>query len=308
MYLSRTPILAALTLILAMTLAACGAQSTGGSTGTDSGDRTGQELDPAAVVAVVNGDEITAADLYRQLVAQNGHDALNRLITETLIRQEAVRAGVAISNQEVEDRLQNLVDEHGGAESFSMALMQSNLTQDQLKEDLRLNMMVERLMEPELDLSDEVIADFYAENQSLYSEAAQVHARHILVDTEAQAFDIMAQLDGGADFAELADAFSIDPSAADNGGDLGWMAYNQLVAPFADAAFNAAPGSRVGPVETEFGFHVIEVLDLREGRQQPLEEIHDLVRQAKLEQEMQEQVGPWLQNLYSEAEIEERLE
>ena len=91
----------------------------------------------------------------------------------------------------------------------------------------------------------------------------EVHARHILVPTEQEAKDIVAQLKKGADFATLAKQKSKDPGAANSGGDLGWFTKSQMVPAFADAAFKLDKGQISDPVKTQFGWHVIEVLDKR---------------------------------------------
>ncbi|MGH6900040.1 MAG: peptidylprolyl isomerase [Geminicoccaceae bacterium] len=94
----------------------------------------------------------------------------------------------------------------------------------------------------------------------------EVHARHILVGSEDQAKEVIAELAGGADFAALAGDHSVDPSARSNGGDLGFFRRGQMVPEFAEAAFALEPGQRTeAPVQTQFGWHVIEVLDRRTG-------------------------------------------
>lgn len=85
--------------------------------------------------------------------------------------------------------------------------------------------------------------------------------RHILLATEEEANDVLAQLESGADFGALAVARSVDDGARGNGGDLGFFGRNEMVAPFEEAAFSGAVGEIVGPVQTEFGYHVIEILD-----------------------------------------------
>lgn len=102
----------------------------------------------------------------------------------------------------------------------------------------------------------------------------EVRARHILVEEEAQARELIAEIDGGADFAALAEEHSLDPSAAGRGGDLGWFTRERMVAPFAEAAFEIEPGSHgAEPVETRFGWHVILVEDRREGAQPSRDEV-----------------------------------
>ncbi len=91
----------------------------------------------------------------------------------------------------------------------------------------------------------------------------EVHARHILVATEDEAKQIEAALKQGADFATLAKEKSKDPSGAANGGDLGWFTKDQMVPEFADAAFKLDKGQISDPVHTQFGWHIILVVDKR---------------------------------------------
>jgi peptidyl-prolyl cis-trans isomerase C len=110
----------------------------------------------------------------------------------------------------------------------------------------------------------------------------EVHARHILVKTEAQAKDIIAQLDKGADFATLAKQDSIDGSASE-GGDLGFFTKDKMVAPFADAAFALKPGQWTQtPVQTQFGWHVIELVERRTQPTPTFEDVGDQLRQQMI--------------------------
>jgi peptidyl-prolyl cis-trans isomerase C len=94
----------------------------------------------------------------------------------------------------------------------------------------------------------------------------EVHARHILVGSEDEADEVIAALAGGADFAALASERSVDPSARSNGGDLGFFRREQMVPEFAEAAFALQPGQRSEkPVQSQFGWHVIEVVERRMG-------------------------------------------
>ncbi|WP_336485801.1 peptidylprolyl isomerase [Methylobacterium nigriterrae] len=91
----------------------------------------------------------------------------------------------------------------------------------------------------------------------------EVHARHILVDNEAEAKKIAERIKGGEDFAKVAAEVSKDPGSKTEGGDLGWFSKERMVAPFAEAAFRLPVGQVSDPVKTQFGWHVIKVEDKR---------------------------------------------
>lgn len=88
--------------------------------------------------------------------------------------------------------------------------------------------------------------------------AKQVRASHILVKTEEQANDILKRINGGEDFADVAKRFSKCPSG-NKGGDLGWFGKGMMVPEFEKAAFETADGKIIGPVKTQFGYHIIKV-------------------------------------------------
>lgn len=92
--------------------------------------------------------------------------------------------------------------------------------------------------------------------------AKQVHAAHILVKSENQARDLLSRVNCGESFAELAKKYSDCPSGK-KGGDLGWFARGQMVKEFEDACFGGQKGVTVGPVKTQFGYHLIKIVDQR---------------------------------------------
>lgn len=155
-------------------------------------------------------------------------------------------------------------------------------------------------------LAQAVAADFVANNQasdeeilSTYNEQVKLSpplefkARHILVETQGEAVSLVEELDGGADFIELAKAKSTGPSGP-NGGDLGWFAPNQMVAPFSQAVAALEDGAfSKSPVQTQFGWHVILREDSREAQPPTLESVRDKVKQ----QVEQEKLQKYLQDL-----------
>ncbi len=112
--------------------------------------------------------------------------------------------------------------------------------------------------------SDEIVEQALKDNKYDLEVPVEINARHILVKTEDEAREIIKQLNDGADFATLAAEKSTGPSGV-TGGGLGWFRHKQMVKPFADAAFAMKVGTvRQDPVETQFGWHIIEVTDRRE--------------------------------------------
>jgi len=112
-------------------------------------------------------------------------------------------------------------------------------------------------------LTDAALRKVYDEAVKQMGDEQEVRARHILVETEDQAKEIVAELKKGANFEELAKTKSKDPGAAAQGGDLGYFTKEQMVPEFADAAFKMEKGQVSDPVKSQFGWHIIRVEDKR---------------------------------------------
>ena len=133
---------------------------------------------------------------------------------------------------------------------------------------------------------EEVMAEYSA--QVKLAPPLQYKARHILVPTQGAAADVISELDGGADFQELAKEKSTGPSAP-SGGDLGWFAPNQMVAEFSDSVAALKDGAYTKePVQTEFGWHVILREESRESEPPPLDSVRDAITQNVQQKKFQE--------------------
>jgi peptidyl-prolyl cis-trans isomerase C len=145
------------------------------------------------------------------------------------------------------------------------------------------NALLSREIQPLL--SPEAIQARYDKEYAGKQGDEEVRASHILVATEQEAKDIIAQLKNGADFAELAKKTSTDPSAKENSGELGWFKKADMLPEFSDAAFALKPGEITQePVHTRFGYHVIKLEERRTAPPPTLDEVRDQIRQQIIQE------------------------
>lgn len=130
----------------------------------------------------------------------------------------------------------------------------------------------------ETAVTDDALQAAYDAKYKDLTPATEYHAAHILVDSEEKAKELKAQIDGGADFAELAKANSSD-GAAQNGGDLGWFGLGMMVKPFEDAVVGMKAGEVAGPVKTDFGWHLIKLNETRQAAAPKLDDVRDELAQ-----------------------------
>ena len=199
------------------------------------------------VVARVNGDVVYESELmaaaaalpaqYQANIAAILPTLLDRIVDLRLVVSAGTSAGL-LEEADVQARLE--------------------AAQDQVVSQVYIErQLAERV-------TDEVLQERYQEMVGELPVEREVHARHILLETEEAAKEVIGELDGGADFATLAQERSTGPSGP-QGGDLGFFAKGQMVAPFAEAAFALEPGSYTKePVQTQFGFHLILVEEARD--------------------------------------------
>lgn len=128
---------------------------------------------------------------------------------------------------------------------------------------------------------------FYEENPDLFAAQAQVSAKHILVENEDAANDIAKEIADGLAFEEAAKKYSTCPSK-EKGGDLGYFSKGQMVPEFEKAAFEGEIGKVIGPVQTQFGYHLIRVEDKKESTVVPFEQVQDQIHQQLIQNKQKE--------------------
>jgi len=240
---------------------------------------------------------IAGVALVLGLLASTAFSALAQsdTVVATVSGQSITEADVQMAVSELDQQFAQLTPEQKRAAALSaiieIRLMSEKAKASKLDQDenfkRKLAFLNERalhaqVIEKEISpkVTDEMLKARYDKEVAARPPAEEVRARHILVKTEEEAKEIIAKLDGGADFEALAKEKSSDPGSGANGGDLGFFSKGQMVPEFEAAAFALEPGAYTKtPVKSDFGFHVIK---LEEKRTQPpvaFDEVKDQIRQ-----------------------------
>lgn len=214
----------------------------------------GHEADPNQVVATVNGTDITLGHMivlkqrlpqqYQQLAPEVLFEGiLDQLVQQTLLGQQV-------------DGLSN----------------GSRLTLENEERALKASDEIRNVVTAAT--TDEALQAAYDAAYGAAEPETEYNASHILVETEEEAAALVTELEGGADFAELAKEHSTGPSGP-GGGELGWFGKGSMVAPFEEAVLAAEVGTVSGPVQTQFGWHVIKLNETRIKDAPALEEVRN---------------------------------
>jgi len=226
----------------------------------DAGPVCAAEDDP--VVARVAGTDVHQSDLTMaeedlgsnipQMTPEAKRDYLITFVSDMLLVAKAAEAKKVADTNEFKQKL---------AYTRTKLLMESYLQ-----------------TEAKAAVTDAELHKVYDEAVGQMKSEPEVHARHILVETEDEAKAVLAELKKGADFAELAKSKSKDPGAAD-GGDLGWFTKDQMVPEFSEVAFKLEKGQLSDPVKSQFGWHVIKVEDKRNRQPPEFDKVKDQLEQ-----------------------------
>lgn len=266
-------------LLPALLLAACqpgDAPEAGSAAGSDE------------AVATVNGEPISRRVFNQYLERRSGGGAMNLDANQ---QRELLNQVVNVNVLASHALAQNLDEKPEWAAQLEIQRSQ-----------LLANMAIQHYLDENPITEDALRAEY----QERIGDRAgtEYKARHILLETEAQAREVISELEKGADFSKLASR-SIEPGAGDRGGDLGWFLPGQMVEPFADAVTAMEPGSyTTEPVKTQFGWHVIKLEDTREA---PAPAFEDL--RPQLETMLQQKaIESFVNGLREKAEVKIRLD
>ena len=293
------------------------------------------------ILAKVNGSAITQEDLNRELenakarleqfgnpkegfsIEEMKKEVLENLIKRELLYQKSKEQGIVIDKATIDEKIEPVKKRFASEEEFQTALASKGLSEKLLRAQVEQGMATKQLLDQEviqkIIVPEEEIRAYYDNNPDFFKQPERFHTRHILVTMEegwddakkAEARkkieEIKKRLEKGEDFAALAKESSDCPSK-EKGGDLGYVSRGQMVKPFEDAVFSMKPGERSDIVETRFGLHLIEVLEITPPSQIPYDEIKGKIEAFLKREKTEQELELYVDQLKEKAKIERFLD
>ena len=284
------------------------------------------------VLARVNGEPVTKTDfdrLVRNIEVGNGpipaerrdqvlRNLLDQLITYTVMTHEAKAKNVTVTDGEIDERIKQMRGPASDAD-FQKALDDRKMSVEQLRTDARIQLTIEKMMEAQVadvtTATDAEARDFYQKNPEKFKQGDSVRASHILLRVDPNAPEptkkqartrigsLLKRARSGEDFAALAKQHSQDGSAQ-QGGDLGYFERGEMVPAFSEAAFSLEPGQISDVVTTQFGYHIVKVIDRKPATTVPYEQVSPQIVEYLSSQKKQERATQFVDEAKKRARIE----
>jgi len=251
---------------------------------------------------------------FKALLPHFKAQIIDNLVQRTLINAECATKKIGISDEDVKKELDRFRSNLPKSMTLETVLKQSGLTQKMLENDIREQIKLERLLDIKDPTEDETQA-FYEENKSRYFDTPEtVHARHILIKTDAtasadvkaaarkKADEVLTQLTNGGDFEKLAKEYSDCPSK-EAGGDLGEFGRKKMVPEFEQVAFAMKTNEISTVVETQFGYHIIQTLDHNAPKTQSYDDVKARIATMIKGRKIQEKAIPFIDGLKEKTKV-----
>lgn len=282
------------------------------------------------IVAIVNDEIVTLKDVERFVdVKQKGkfssvndyilgiqlRDKLEALVESMLITQQATKMKIEVGDREVEEvvdniRKQNLISDAQLREQLQSEGINYKDFTEGIKKGLLRNRVLARAVAPDLFLDDSRLRAYYQQHVDEFKEN-EYRLQHILVsaqraDSSARAQQAFKLLQDGQDFPSVARDFSDDPTAA-QGGDIGTVKQQELMPELRDVLALLLPGSFSHPVRSQYGFHLVKLVDVKKTDALPFEVVKDAIKERLVQIESERRYKEYVQRLRSSSYIEVKI-
>lgn len=279
------------------------------------------------IVAIVNDDIITLSDFNKYIVSLpvqtveiNKDQALNDLVEQMILTQEAAKLGITVTDAEIDRSIESVKGKLDMSdEQMNEMLTKQNLTTEQFRNQWRLQILsgklVSTLVKGRIAVTDEEIKDLYKQYYGEIENADEVEIAHILISFDAseeqqalQKANKVAELaKSGSNFSKLVSEYSDDTFSKDKEGVLGYFNKGELVSELEDVVSVTEVGKTSGPVKTISGFHIIKVLDRNTLDESSVDQYREQLRQEIYNQKVTEELEKYIAGIRENAYIEIKL-
>jgi peptidyl-prolyl cis-trans isomerase C len=252
---------------------------------------TSKESSTNPVIAKINTTTITKEDFIKKINRlpewarnrfqneEGKKQFLEEVIKEEILYQEAKKKGLN-KDKEFQDRV------------------------EEFKKMTLIAVLLKKEVEEKAKADTKEVRDFYDKHQDEFKTGLEVRASHVLVSTEAEAKDILKRIQQGENFSKLAEEFTLDKGTAKKGGDLGFFGRGRMVPEFEKVAFSLKAGEVSNPVKSQFGYHIIQVTDRKEGKLRDFEEVKTSVERRLTVEKQRTLFESYIRKLQEDSKIE----
>jgi peptidyl-prolyl cis-trans isomerase C len=244
---------------------------------------------------------------------------IQKMVTDALLLQQSDKLGIQVDAKTVDDEMNRIAGRFKDQAQFSERLKSAGLDKEQLRQQIHQQATISKLIEkeivPHITISDDAVKKYYDANTDKFRQQERVRARHILMKVDKNASDdkkaearkklqeVQKRILAGEDFSALAKAHSQGPSNV-KGGDLGYFTKGRMVKPFEEVAFKLSPNEVSDIVETQFGYHLIKVIDHQQASNPPIEKVQKKIKSILFKEQVQKKMEPYVKALREKADIQ----
>jgi parvulin-like peptidyl-prolyl isomerase len=250
---------------------------------------------------------------YDQQVANNESrmsqikkDVVESLVKDQILYAAAIEAGVSADNDEIAKEYAEIKSRYTEA-SFQKMLQFKGVKYDDWKEAKRRDYIIDKFVRQDiiskLEITDGEINKHYRLHKKTFTHPDEVHARQILTDDYKKASELREKAVNGENFAALAQEFSIAPEAK-RGGDLGWFSRGIMPKDFDEACFPLPTGQISPVIKTEFGYHIFKVMERRNAKSVPLNEVRDKIVALIQQEKIKAAFDKWFEAIKAKTKVE----
>lgn len=259
-----------------------------------------------------SGEDLSKNEEIKEQLVQFKGQVLQQMIQEEILFQKAKEFKIdnAKVDKEVNKNLKNFIDQgfQGNKDKYKENLKKMGTTEEAITRFFKAQVVtdeVSKKVTKDVKVDDKAAKKHYEENKYTFVEGNPTfHAQHVLVKTEEEAKKVKERLDKGEDIKKVAKETSTDPSAKENLGDLGKAPYSSMVKPFSDAVAKLNKGEISSPVKTQFGYHVIKLIDKDEVTFKSFDSVKEQIKKDTLQTEQQKEFNGKIEQWKKDLKVE----